>query len=134
VFFPKPSPFMLEFHSFYPFLSLYSSHSSPQNASDFTGFCVTCWLLHFSTLLLRWLLLSAHSHLFHNPCFSSPCLFSWTSLEYISLVYKREAQPCYAQIQQRPQRGQALGEIGMWGFDGDAHNAAGCVSVELCRA
>uniref|UniRef100_A0A6N2KYE2 Uncharacterized protein n=1 Tax=Salix viminalis TaxID=40686 RepID=A0A6N2KYE2_SALVM len=120
--FPKSSPFLLEFHSFYPFLSFFSSHNSPKNASDFNGLCITCRLLHFSPLLLRGLLLPAHSLLFHYPRLSSPRLSSWAAPEHTGLVYKRE---------QRPQRGQASGEIGMRGFDGDAHNAAGGVPAGL---
>ncbi|KAJ6759591.1 hypothetical protein OIU74_026124 [Salix koriyanagi] len=67
---------MLEFHSFYPFLSFFSSHNSPQNASDFNGLCTTCRLLHFSSPL----------PLASTPAHSISALITHVSLLLASLV------------------------------------------------
>uniref|UniRef100_A0A2P2J9W1 Uncharacterized protein LOC105637961 n=1 Tax=Rhizophora mucronata TaxID=61149 RepID=A0A2P2J9W1_RHIMU len=123
---------MLEFHSIYPVIGFSSSHDSSQSAPNFDGSGISYGLLHFSSIFFYRLPLSAHSLMLRNPPVTSPRLLNRTVARYIGPVYQRKIEPLHAQVPKRPQGGKAVGEIGMWGFDGNVYDAADSIGPELC--
>ncbi|CAB4318516.1 unnamed protein product [Prunus armeniaca] len=125
---------MFEFHSLHTLCHFSSSYYPPQDAPNVNGHGIPDDFWHLNSLLLCRLLLSAHPPLLHNPCFTSPCLTDRTIAWHIGLVYQRAFYHFNAQVAPGPERGQAFGEVGMWGSDGNVDDADGSTGVELCGA
>lgn len=122
---------MSELHSLHPLRHLSGSHRPSPNAPNFNGHGIPNDFRHLDSLLLCRVLLSAHPPLLHNPRFSPTRLAGRAAARHIGIVHQRAQHHVVDQVTTGPERGQAVGEVGMRGSDGDADDAGVGVGDEL---